>query len=57
MQPVCWLIYATACYPLWCAWRANRGSSLAHAVIWAALAWLGRGAVLAATDLGPAWAE
>ena len=30
---------AAAVYPLWRAWRANRGTALAHAVGWAVAAW------------------
>src|SRR5688572_7693858 len=33
--------------PFWIAWRANRATSLAPAVGWAALAWLGWGGALA----------
>jgi hypothetical protein len=33
------LLIATGFYPLWRAWQANRQTSLAHAVAWAAAAW------------------
>ena len=34
------LLLLTGAYPLGRAWLANRRSSLAHALAWAALAWL-----------------
>jgi hypothetical protein len=39
MQPAYSILAATALYPLWRAWRANRGTALSHAVLWAAAAW------------------
>jgi hypothetical protein len=39
MATVCWLILMTGAYPLWRAWRANRRTSLLHAVNWAIGAW------------------
>jgi hypothetical protein len=41
MQAAYSILAATALYPLWRAWRANRGTALAHAVLWAAAAWAG----------------
>ena len=46
------LLLLTGYYPLWRAWRANRGTTLRHAIVWAAAAWtaslfLGLGAYLA----------
>jgi hypothetical protein len=40
------LLILAGLYPLARAWRANRRTSLAHAVCWAALAWLAWGAAL-----------
>jgi hypothetical protein len=39
MQFVYSMLLATALYPLWKAWRANRRTSLEHAVWWAVAAW------------------
>jgi len=39
MQTAYSILAATALYPLWRAWRANRGTALEHAVLWAAAAW------------------
>jgi hypothetical protein len=39
MQLAYSLLLATAVYPLWKAWRANRRTALAHAVWWAGAAW------------------
>jgi hypothetical protein len=33
------LFFATAAYPLWYAWQANRRTSLVHAVYWLIAAW------------------
>jgi hypothetical protein len=41
MQLAYSILLATACYPLWKAWRTNRGTALAHAVCWGWAAWLG----------------
>lgn len=35
------LLVCTAGFPLWAAWAANRRTSLAQAVAWAGLAWVG----------------
>jgi hypothetical protein len=37
------LLFVTAAYPLWYAWRANRRTSLVHAVSWLIGAWIGWG--------------
>src|SRR5882724_5107505 len=39
MQIAYSILSAAALYPLWRAWRANRGTALGHAVGWAAAAW------------------
>src|SRR5579862_8189958 len=39
MQIAYSLLLASAAYPLWKAWQANRRTSLAHAVGWAVAAW------------------
>jgi hypothetical protein len=39
MTTLCALLLLAGVYPLWRAWRANRCTSLAHAVGWAGLAW------------------
>src|SRR4051794_20710903 len=54
MRLFCWLLFVTGLYPLGCAWRANRRSSLRHALVWGMAAWLGWGLALAAEDWGPA---
>jgi hypothetical protein len=54
MHLLCWLIFVTGAYPLWCAWHANRRTSLSHALAWAGAAWLAWGASLATADLGTA---
>jgi len=46
MQWLCWFIFLTDAYPLVRAFRANRQTSLVHAVGWAALAWLGWGGAM-----------
>lgn len=48
MALAAWLLFATGVYPLARAGQALRGSSLTHALAWAATAWLAWGAVLAA---------
>jgi hypothetical protein len=56
MLTVCGLLFLSGAYPLGCAWRANRQTSLAHAVAWAWAAWLLWGCVplVAALDGGTA---
>jgi hypothetical protein len=44
-------MFLTGGYPLWRVWRANRRTSLAHAVYWMLACWLAWGAV----SLGRAW--
>jgi len=44
---VCWLLFVTGIYPLYAAWRGNRGTTLLPAVNWAFAAWVAWGAVLA----------
>ncbi len=45
-----WLIFLSSSYPLVCAWRANRQTSLTHALAWTSAAWLCWGLVLASND-------
>ncbi len=52
MQLLCGLLFASGAYPLSLAWRANRQTSLAHAVLWAVAAWLMWGGVVAIAALG-----
>lgn len=40
MHELTTLILAAEAYPFWRAWQAQRRTSLAHSVVWAALAWL-----------------
>jgi len=49
---LCGLIFFTGLYPLWRAWRANRQTSLLHAVGWASSAYLAVGASLATAASG-----
>jgi hypothetical protein len=39
MQTAYSILAATALYPLWRAWRANRGTALGHALLWGGAAW------------------
>lgn len=50
MQALLGLLFVTGFYPLALAWRANRATSLSHALAWALAAWLGWGLALAAAD-------
>jgi hypothetical protein len=50
-----WLLvglYLSTLYPWGCAWRANRGTTLRHALVWAGLAWLAWAGVLLAAGCG-----
>src|SRR5262245_14048102 len=47
MAVVCFVLYLTSACPLWLAWRRNRQTSLRHALIWARVAWMAWGVVLA----------
>ena len=40
MSTVTLVLVVTSGYPLWRAWAAGRGTTLGHALTWAALAWL-----------------
>src|SRR5262245_4098557 len=42
-----WLIFWTGAYPLWQAWRANRRTTLLHAVNWTIASWAAWGLALA----------
>lgn len=53
MHLLFWLIYPTGVYPLIRALRANRITSLGHAVVWAVLAWVGWGGVTAMAAIWP----
>jgi hypothetical protein len=44
------LLLCTGFYPLWFAWRANQRTTLRHAILWAAFAWI---AWIGAALLGP----
>ena len=49
------LLYLAGAYPVWLAWRANRRTSLAHAVTWAVAAWVAWGGMMvcrSATSVG-----
>jgi hypothetical protein len=48
------LIYLTSAWPLWQAWRANRLTTLQHALAWATAAWLAWAALIVLGDTGPA---
>lgn len=52
MRTVMWLLFLSAAYPLACAWRANRRTSLTHALAWTVAAWLGWGIALALDEGG-----
>jgi hypothetical protein len=49
---IAWLMLLSAAYPLWAAWRANRRTTLVHAVQWGMVAWAAWGAALAAAVWG-----
>jgi hypothetical protein len=54
MRAVTCLVFLSGAYPLWVAWRANRRTSLAHAVGWAVAAWAAWGGLLVvAAGSGP----
>jgi hypothetical protein len=44
------VLWLAGLYPLACAWRANRATSLLHAVGWATVAWLAWGWALLSAD-------
>ncbi len=46
MQRLCWAVFLIGAYPLWRAWRANRYTSLCHAVAWAGAAWVAWGGMI-----------
>jgi len=50
---ICGLILLTGVYPLALAWRANRQTTLVHALGWATAAWLAWLPALLLTDLRP----
>jgi hypothetical protein len=50
---LCWLILLTGAYPLWLAWRANRGTTLLQAVNWSVGAWAAWLAALLASMVVP----
>ncbi|HLN30370.1 MAG TPA: hypothetical protein VK395_21690 [Gemmataceae bacterium] len=54
MQVALCAIWITGAYPLWCAWQANRRTSLVHALGWAIAAWVAWSAVICLASIGPA---
>jgi hypothetical protein len=50
MQIVSWIILLTGVYPLWCAWDANRRTSLIQTIHWTIIAWMGWGAAFLTFD-------
>src|SRR5438552_12944159 len=50
---ICGLILLTACYPLARAWRANQGTTLRHALVWAYAGWVAWGAGFLLSELRP----
>jgi len=54
MQLLSGMILLTGFFPLACAWRVLRRTSLSHALVWASLAWLNWGAVLLMAEGGAA---
>lgn len=45
-------LYGSSILPLWRGWRANRATSLAHALLWAGAAWLAWALVLLLASVG-----
>src|SRR5438105_232827 len=48
-----WLMFWAGAYPLWRAWRANRRTSLVHAVNWTIISWAAWGLAWATDFLYP----
>lgn len=49
------VLYGLSFLPLWRAWRANRHTSLAHAIVWALVAWLAWALVILLAGLQEVW--
>jgi hypothetical protein len=54
MALACWVILLTGAYPLWRAWRANAGTTLRPALLWAVAAWLAWAAEFFSAAMAPA---
>jgi hypothetical protein len=51
MAFLAWVVFLAGAVPFWRAWRTLGHTSLRHALVWAALAWLARGVALLAPEL------
>jgi hypothetical protein len=54
MKLIAMVIYLSSAWPLWQAWRANRRTTLQHALAWSTAAWLAWAALIVLDHSGPA---